>query len=83
MTRLQMIFLFTDSSAVLLYRYEDPVLGPRTMPTLVDILKGKVLVPSNGVFNVNVTTETITIKIGKEIHQIGNEILYFINENMC
>ncbi|CAD6237682.1 GSCOCG00008299001-RA-CDS [Cotesia congregata] len=69
-----------DVSSVLLYRYEDPVLGPRTISHLENILNGKVLIPSDAVFNVNLETKTIKInsKSSKESHSLGDEILYFI-----
>ncbi|XP_057340266.1 leucine--tRNA ligase, cytoplasmic [Microplitis mediator] len=67
-----------DASSVVLYRYEDPVLGPRTVPTVDNILNGKVLIPSDGVFNVNLETKVIKVKAGKDSHPIGDEILYLI-----
>ncbi|KAH0558055.1 leucine--tRNA ligase, cytoplasmic [Cotesia glomerata] len=69
-----------DVSSVLLYRYEDPVLGPRTIPNLANIFNGKVQIPSDAVFNVNLETKTIKVnsKSSKESHSLGDEILYFI-----
>ncbi|KAK0084718.1 hypothetical protein PV325_006527 [Microctonus aethiopoides] len=73
-----------DSSSILLYRYEDPIIGPRTLPTTHDILKGKVLIPSDAIFNVNPETNLIEVKVEKNnVYPIGNEILYFIKENTC
>ncbi|XP_063989407.1 leucine--tRNA ligase, cytoplasmic [Diachasmimorpha longicaudata] len=70
-----------DASSVLLYRFEDPVLGPRSIPTCQDILKGKVLIPSDAVFSINTDTSAVTMTAGK-VYEIGNDILYYVKENM-
>lgn len=42
--------------------YEDPIKGPRTIPDMNDIEKGKVVVPDNATFQINVPKETVTIQ---------------------
>ncbi|XP_034937128.1 leucine--tRNA ligase, cytoplasmic [Chelonus insularis] len=71
-----------DSSLVSLYRYEDPILGTRTIPTTEDILRGKVLIPSNAVFNVKLDCNVIELTEGTNVYQIGDEILYVV-KNIC
>lgn len=67
-----------ESSSVLLYRYDDPVLGPRTIPTIHDILKGKTQIPPNAVFNVNLETKVIEVNVADKIHVIGTDLIFTV-----
>ncbi|XP_043525859.1 leucine--tRNA ligase, cytoplasmic [Frieseomelitta varia] len=67
-----------NSSSVSLYRYDDPLLGPRSKPTVDDILKGKTQIPSNSVFNVDMENKNVNVNVGGSVHNIGNELIYIL-----
>ncbi|XP_011296656.1 leucine--tRNA ligase, cytoplasmic [Fopius arisanus] len=71
-----------DSSSIFLYRFEDPILGPRTIPSSQDILKGTVEIPSNAVFSINTDTNVVTLKVGDSSCEIGSEILYYVKDDI-
>lgn len=60
----------------MLYRYDDPLLGPRIKPGTEDILKGKTEIPPNAIFNVNTETKNIEINIGNSTYSIGEYLVY-------
>ncbi|KAL1506028.1 hypothetical protein ABEB36_005464 [Hypothenemus hampei] len=60
------------------YRFEDPILGPVTMPAFNEPLKGKVLIPDNAIFNVDVTNKKITIKQDQKVVEIGTQVIYLV-----
>lgn len=65
-----------DPASIVLYRYDDPILGPRIKPGSENILKGKTMIPSNAVFNVNAETKSIEISIGDSTYPIGEYLIY-------
>ena len=73
-----MFILILDSSLVSLYRYDDPLLGPRSKPTVDDILKGKTQIPSNSVFDVDIENKNVNVNVGGSVHNIGNELIYIL-----
>lgn len=60
----------------MLYRYNDPNLGPRSKPVAGNILKGKTEIPPDSVFNVNTETESIEINIAGSTYPVGEHIIY-------
>jgi leucyl-tRNA synthetase len=50
-----------DGSKVKLFRYEDPVLGPRTIPSLDQIDNGKVEMLEEFVFKLCLESKTVTL----------------------
>lgn len=70
------MFLFVDSSLISLYRYNDPLLGPRNKATTENILKGKTLIPPNSVFNVDMESKNITVNVEGITYNVGNELIY-------
>ncbi|CAK9832852.1 Leucine--tRNA ligase, cytoplasmic [Anthophora retusa] len=69
------------SSLISLYRYDDPVLGPRRKPVIDDILKDKTRIPANSTFNIDMETKSVKVKIGETMYNIGNELVY-IDESL-
>ncbi|XP_076289357.1 leucyl-tRNA synthetase [Lasioglossum baleicum] len=70
--------LIKNPSSVSLYRHSDPCLGPRTKPVADDILKGKIEIPPNSVFNVDIENKTIQLNVNGNLHDIGNELVYIV-----
>lgn len=70
------MYLCLDPASIVLYRYDDPILGPRIKPGSENILKGKTMIPSNAIFNVNAETKSIEISIGDSTYPIGEYLIY-------
>ncbi|XP_031781596.1 leucine--tRNA ligase, cytoplasmic [Nasonia vitripennis] len=64
-----------DSSTVTLYRHEDPVLGPRVIPT-ENIFSNKQKLSDDAVFSLDLEKEVVRIQVGNKTHDIGGEIIY-------
>ncbi|XP_012229302.1 leucine--tRNA ligase, cytoplasmic [Linepithema humile] len=65
-----------DPASITLYRYNDPILGPRTKPIATDILQGKTEIPSNSVFSLNTETENVEINVAGSTYMIGKYLIY-------
>lgn len=65
-----------DPVSIVLYRYDDPVLGPRVKPTIDDILKGKTEIPSDSVFHVNMETKRLEVNVAGSTYFIGEYLIY-------
>ncbi|KMR03563.1 leucyl-trna cytoplasmic [Lasius niger] len=70
-----------DPASIVLYRYDDPILGPRIKPGSENILKGKTRVPPYAIFNINEETKSIEISVGDSTYPIG-EYLIYIDESL-
>ncbi|XP_076244562.1 leucyl-tRNA synthetase isoform X2 [Calliopsis andreniformis] len=68
-----------NPSLVSLYRYNDPVLGPRSRPVVDDILKGKTQIPLDSVFNVDLEKNNIKVNIDGNLYDIGDELVYIVH----
>ncbi|XP_006610431.1 leucine--tRNA ligase, cytoplasmic isoform X2 [Apis dorsata] len=68
--------LIKNSSLISLYRYNDPLLGPRNKPTTENILKGKTLIPPNSIFNVDMESKNISVDVEGITYNVGNELIY-------
>lgn len=60
----------------MLYRFNDPNLGPRIRPVAGNILKGKTEIPPDSVFNVNAETESIEVSIADSTYSVGEYLIY-------
>ena len=66
-----------DPSKVSLFRYDDPVLGPRKMPTLVAPLEGKTQIcPSKDKFKIDVESQKVSLESEGKSIDIGDVIVY-------
>lgn len=65
-----------DPASIVLYRYDDPNLGPRIKPVARNILNGKIEIPSDSVFNVNTETESVEVSIADCTYPIGKYLIY-------
>ncbi len=50
-----------DHAKVKLYRYEDPILGPRKIPSAEDPMEGKVQIQEGELFSIDVDKDTVSI----------------------
>ncbi|XP_071570037.1 leucine--tRNA ligase, cytoplasmic [Temnothorax nylanderi] len=65
-----------DSASIVLYRYNDPNLGPRIRPVAGNILKGKTELPRDSVFNVNTETESVEVSVAGKTYLVGESLIY-------
>ncbi|KAL0126848.1 hypothetical protein PUN28_005306 [Cardiocondyla obscurior] len=70
-----------DSASIMLYRYNDPILGPRIKPVAKNILKDKIKIPRDAVFNINTATKVVEVNITGKTYPIG-EYLIYIDESL-
>ncbi|XP_029053430.2 leucine--tRNA ligase, cytoplasmic [Osmia bicornis bicornis] len=70
-----------DLSSIVLYRYDDPLLGPRSKPVPDDVLKGKTQIPPNSKFIVDMESKTIKVNVENNVYDVGNELTY-INQSI-
>lgn len=68
-----------DPKKVKLYRFDDPELGPRKIPSIDDPMEGKSLIDeSDSIFNINVDKSTVELQTSKGKFPIGCQIVYNI-----
>ncbi|CAG9765535.1 unnamed protein product [Ceutorhynchus assimilis] len=59
-----------------LYHYEDPTLGPVTMPSFEEPLKGKHLIPENAIFKVDLEKSSIKVSSADKLIEVGKQVIY-------
>ncbi|XP_012279692.1 leucine--tRNA ligase, cytoplasmic isoform X2 [Orussus abietinus] len=67
-----------DLSMVHLYRYSDYILGPRMIPVVDDILKGKVEIPPKSTFSINPKSNILEVNVNGKMHAVGTDLVYTI-----
>ena len=73
-----LIWVFSGSDKVELYRYEDPVLGPRSIPT-PDWRVGRVKVKADGKLEVNVEQGHVNLSSnGSPAVELGSQLVYVV-----
>lgn len=65
-----------DASKHRLYRYVDPVLGPRTIPSIEQPLNGKVEVTDAATFKINTETKVVRVVEGESELSVGDVMIY-------
>lgn len=70
--------LFLEPDDIQLYRYEDPVLGPRTLPQLDQPTEGKILIPPSTVFRCDFENNALFLEIGGKRVPLGRSIVYIV-----
>lgn len=68
-----------DPKRVTIWRYEDPELGPRTIPEYDDMMKGKTPLPSSTQIDVDVEKSTITIIVDGKSVNIGSQLIFYVS----
>lgn len=72
------IFFITDPQTVQLWRFEDPVLGPRKLPDFEESTKGKILIPTDSVFKVNMIEKQVEVVSGSKTFDVGTYLSYLV-----
>ncbi|KAL6254270.1 hypothetical protein P5V15_014885 [Pogonomyrmex californicus] len=65
-----------DPASIILYRYDDPILGPRIRPVAENILKNKTEIPLNSEFNINAETKSVEVNVAGNTYLIGEYLIY-------
>ncbi|XP_066146894.1 leucine--tRNA ligase, cytoplasmic [Euwallacea fornicatus] len=61
-----------------LYRFQDPIIGPVTLPTFGDPLKGKERISPDAVFRVDLEKGNVHIENGTKAIEVGKQIIYLL-----
>ena len=64
--------LVKDPNRVKFFRYEDPVLGPRKIPSMDRPLEGKVAIKEEEKFSIDVEKNVVTVNNSP----LGNDLIY-------
>ena len=59
--------------------YEDPIKGPRAIPDMNNIEKGKVVVPDTATFQVNAADGKVTLQSNGKKVDFGQTLVYIVN----
>ncbi|KAF4523284.1 hypothetical protein B566_EDAN009407 [Ephemera danica] len=65
-----------DPSTLQLWRYNDPVLGPRKMPVFGQPLLDKTEISSCAVFRVELTAGTVKVEESGKLFDVGSQLVY-------
>jgi len=66
-------------SKVNLWRYKDPVLGPRLIPNYLHVTENSVMLAKETIFSLNMENKTIEFNDYKLSKQpLGNTIIYIV-----
>lgn len=69
---------FLDLNALNIWRYEDPILGPRKIPNLNEPFKGKQLL-EDGIFEINAEKNEIILETdGATKLNVGTSFIYVV-----
>lgn len=68
--------LCPDPVSIVLYRYNDPNLGPRIRPVAGNILKGKTEIPLDSMFDVNMETKNLEVNVAGNRYPVGEYLMY-------
>lgn len=65
-------------SGVQIWRFEDPLLGPRKIPVFDDYKSGKILLES-GVFSIDEAKKEVYLKIDDAVPKlVGTDFIYVV-----
>ncbi|CAD7000678.1 unnamed protein product [Ceratitis capitata] len=67
-----------DLSTLKIWRYNDPVLGPRQLPEFQDYQKGKTPL-SEGTFVLDVEKKQVSVKMEDKIVEVGRHLIYVVD----
>ncbi|GLH12065.1 Leucine--tRNA ligase, cytoplasmic [Gryllus bimaculatus] len=68
-----------DPSSICLWRYEDPVLGPRTIPAFNQPTQGKVLITNDSLFEIDPQKLCVNVISNGVKSQLGSNIVYMVS----
>ncbi|EFA02651.1 Leucine--tRNA ligase, cytoplasmic-like Protein [Tribolium castaneum] len=67
-----------SAQSIQLWRFQDPVLGPRKIPTFQEPTKDKVLIKSDSIFKVNVQEKKVSVVSGSNVSEVGQSVIYLV-----
>ncbi|XP_049302651.1 leucine--tRNA ligase, cytoplasmic [Bactrocera dorsalis] len=67
-----------DLSTLKLWRYIDPVLGPRQIPAFQDYQKGKTPL-TDGTFTLDVEKKLVSLKVEDKVIEVGRHFIYVVD----
>lgn len=72
------ILSISELDALRIWRFEDPILGPRKIPVVNEILKGKVQL-EDGVFSIDADKSEVFLEVAaaKKIN-VGSSFIYTV-----
>lgn len=65
-----------DPSTVQLWRYSDPILGPRKVPVFGQPLLDKIQISSCAVFHVDLTAASVKVEESGKMFDLGSQLVY-------
>jgi len=70
-----------DPKKLKLFRYEDPLMGPRTMPDPEDMFRAMKSLDLNDKFTVNLENKTVTLKLHEKRTKVelGSQMVYVLD----
>uniref|UniRef100_A0A8D8W9F9 leucine--tRNA ligase n=1 Tax=Cacopsylla melanoneura TaxID=428564 RepID=A0A8D8W9F9_9HEMI len=71
-----------DVSKVSLWCYEDPVLGPRRMPSYETPTQGKFLLPPSSQISVDTERGEFSVSVNGASRPLGNTVAYIVTEDL-
>lgn len=72
-------FISVDLSGLTLYRFDDPIFGPRKIPVFGDFESGKTKLPTDGILNINAAEKQIfLIDSDNKKLNIGTNLVYVV-----
>lgn len=71
-------YLYLEPETIKFYRYEDPIMGERTMPEFGQPLKDKILIPDNAAFEIDADSSMVFVVSNDTKHHIGRTVTYLI-----
>ena len=70
-----------DASLISLFRYEDIILGPRTIPNPTNPQQGKKEISMKAVFKVDLKANVVKLEENGKILDIGTELIYAVRSS--
>lgn len=74
----KIIGLKTDAATLKIWRYEDPVLGPRKIPNFEDYKAGKSVL-SEGNFVLDVENKKVSLEQAGKLTEVGRNLIYVVD----
>lgn len=76
--QLNFLIIISDLDALRIWRFEDPILGPRKIPVLNEMLKGKVQL-EDGVFSIDADKNDVFLEVdGSAKINVGSSFVYVV-----
>lgn len=71
-------FPISDLDALRIWRFEDPIIGPRKIPVINEMLKGKVQL-EDGVFSIDADKNEVYLEVeGAAKINVGSSFIYLV-----